>query len=221
VLRAEPTRASTHLSLARAHALAGRRELASQHASAAASGDPGRAFEMLAELTLSQGRLADAADYARQSLAADPERVLSQYVLGVVAQRAGRCAEALGHFERAAEARRRQRRLVVRGLYSGMGDCLARLGRETEAERAFGDEIQQIPFSREGRVGLALLYRSQGRDAEMREALAGIVRSHPKPGADEYWVVVRTLAGLGDAASAREWAAEARRLFPGDARFRG
>jgi Flp pilus assembly protein TadD len=141
-------------------------------------------------------------------------------VLGIAAQRAGRCGEALEHYARADEVRRRQAGLVMPGLRARMGDCLAREGREAEAERAFRDEIEALPQSPEGRVGLAILYRSQGRDADARDAVAGVVTRHPQPGASEYWTVVRTLSGLGDVEGAREWAAEARARFPADPRFR-
>jgi hypothetical protein len=101
-----------------------------------------------------------------------------------------------------------------------MADCLARLGREADAEREFLAEIKDVPWSREGRVGLAMLYRSQGRDAEARAALDGLVKSAPRPDAEAYWTVVKTFALLGDAAAARDWAARARAQFPRDARFR-
>jgi hypothetical protein len=110
--------------------------------------------------------------------------------------------------------------LIVPGLHARTGDCLARLGRETEAEAAFRREIEEVPFSPEGRVGLAILYRSLGRDEAMRDVLAGVVTDNPRAGANEYWTVVRTLAGLGDAPAAREWAARARARYPSDRRFR-
>jgi hypothetical protein len=65
-----------------------------------------------------------------------------------------------------------------------------------------------------------MLYRSQGRDAEAREVLAGLVAAEPQPTADTYWTVVRTFTVLGDAPAAREWAARARARFPSDPRFR-
>ena len=77
-----------------------------------------------------------------------------------------------------------------------------------------------MPWSTEGRVGLAMLYRSQGRDAEARSALSGLVAAQQKPNADAYWTVVRTLSVLGDVTAAREWASRAHAKFPGDRRFR-
>ena len=220
VAAADPRRASAHLELARIHALRGRREEAEREAAQASAADPGQAYEMLAGLRLDAGRLADAATFARRAVAADPERAVAYYVLGLARQQAGRCDEALAEYGRAEAARRRQRGLVVRGLHARMGDCLARLGREKEAEAEFRTEIEQVPHSSEGRVGLAILYRSQGRDDAAREALAAIVTANPRAGANEYWTVVRTLAGLGDAPSAREWAARARARYPSDPRFR-
>jgi tetratricopeptide (TPR) repeat protein len=220
VVKRDPTSASAHLALAKIHGLAGRRDKAEKHAELASAKEPGRGFEVLAQILLDQNRPAEAAAYARRSVAADPGRVMSHYVLGVTAQRGGSCAEAVEAFRRAIAAQARQKGLVVRGLHAGLADCLARLGQEAEAEREFLAEVAAIPHSREARVGLALLYRSQGRDAEARTALAGVVTANPQAKADEYFVVVRTLAVLGDVPAAREWAARARGLYPADPRFR-
>jgi tetratricopeptide (TPR) repeat protein len=220
VVARDPQRASAHLLLARIHALAGRRALAERHAAQAAGGDPGRAFESLAESLWTGGRAEAAVQFARRAVAADPDRVAAHFVLGLAAQRAGRCEEALGHFDRAAAARQRQPGLVVPGLDARRGDCLARVGREEEAEGAFQAEVAALPGSAEGRIGLAILYRSQGKDAAARDALAGLVTSRSQPRADDYWTVVRTLAGLGDADGARQWTAQARAAFPNDPRFR-
>ena len=218
-LAADPGRATAQLAFARALAVAGKPDAAIEHATAAASQEPGAAFELLAELRLARGELAPAAEAARRSLAADSKRAIAAFVLGVVEQRGGRCAEAIESFQRAAAAQALQKRLVIPGLHARRGDCLARLGRTAEAEAEFRAELAQIPYTREGRVGLALVLQSQGRGAEIREVLAGIVTAHPRPGADEYWAVVRTLAVLGDRQAAGEWAARAHRLFPQDARF--
>jgi tetratricopeptide (TPR) repeat protein len=145
---------------------------------------------------------------------------MSHFVLGVIAQKAGRYEEALVAFRKAEEANRLQKGSVVLKLHASMADCLARLGREAEAEREFQAEIRDVPWSAEGRVGLAMLYRSQGRDAEARSALSGLVAAQQKPNADAYWTVVRTLSVLGDITAAREWASRAHAKFPGDRRFR-
>jgi tetratricopeptide (TPR) repeat protein len=220
VLKAEPRRASTHMALMRIHALVGRRALAEKHARLASENDPAQGLETLALMALQGGQLDQAASYARSSVQADGDRVMSHFVLGTVARRQGRCEEAVAEFTRAADVQRRRPGFVVPDLHAGRGDCLARMGREAEAEAAFRAELSEFPFSRDGRVGLALLYRSQGRDQQARDALAGVVTAHPSPGANEYATVVRTFAVLGDGAAAREWARRARALFPSDPRFR-
>ena len=66
-----------------------------------------------------------------------------------------------------------------------------------------------------------MLYRSQGRDAEARAVLEGLVSSTPQAGADAYWTVARTFDDLGDTQAAREWTARGRAPLPAAiARFR-
>ena len=126
----------------------------------------------------------------------------------------------LAAYRRAVDAQRLRRGLVVRGVHAGLADGLARLGQEAEAEKEFLAEIETIPQSREGRTGLAILYRSQGRDAEARAALEGLVTASARPEPEAYWTVVKTFALLGDTAAARDWAARGRAQFPRDPRFR-
>ena len=121
---------------------------------------------------------------------------------------------------KAQDANRLEKGTIVLTLHARMADCLARLGREADAEREFLAEIKDVPWSREGRVGLAMLYRSQGRDGEARAAVEGLVGSGARPDAEAYWTVVKTFSLLGDGAAAREWAARARSKFPRDPRFR-
>ena len=220
IVRQDPTNAEAHIALARIHGLAGRRARAERHALLASEKEPGRGFETLAEIRLDQNRPAEAAAYARRSLASDPERVMSRFVLATAERLAGRYDSAAAEYRRAIESASRQKGLLVRGLHAGLADCLARLGREPEAEAEFREEIALIPYSREARVGLGLLFRSQGRDAEARDALAGIVTANPRAGADEYVVVARTLATLGDVEAARDWARRGRALYPADPRLR-
>jgi arylsulfatase A-like enzyme/Tfp pilus assembly protein PilF len=216
----DPTSAEPHLALARIFALDGRRDVALQHADLATRREPGKGYEMQAQILLDLNRPDEAAAAARRSLEADPKRAMSQFVLGVVAQKAGRYEDALAAFGKAQEANRLEKGSIVLTLHARMADCLARLGREGEAEREFLAEIKDVPWSREGRVGLAMLYRSQGRDGAAREVVEGLVGSTPRPDPETYWTVVKTFSLLGDEAAAREWAARARSKFPRDARFR-
>jgi arylsulfatase A-like enzyme/Tfp pilus assembly protein PilF len=219
-LRMDPLRTTAHLALAKVYALEGKDGLALQHAQIASERDAAQGNETLAQLMADRGDLARAVAYARKSIAADPQRIMSRFILGVAAQQAGRYEEALGEFRRAEDAKRRQRRVVVKNLHANMADCLARLGREAEAEKEFRAELEAIPHSEEARVGLAMLYRSQGRDEEARTALAGVVTSLPRPGPEAFLKVVQTFTALGDKEAAREWAARGKAQFPSDARFR-
>jgi tetratricopeptide (TPR) repeat protein len=216
----DPTSAEPHLALARIFALDGRREAALQHAEIAARREPGKAYEMQAEVLLDLDRPEDAAVAARRSLEADPQRAMSHFVLGVMAQKAGRYPDALAAFAKAQDANRLQKGSVLLTLHARIADCLARLGREDEAEKEFLAEIKAVPWSREGRVGLAMLYRSQGRDGEARTMVEGLVGASDRPDAETYWTVVKTFSLLGDEAAARAWKARARSKFPRDARFR-
>jgi Tfp pilus assembly protein PilF len=209
-----------HLILAKVYGLDRKLDLAAKHAELAAQRDPGEGYEVAAQLMMDRGDPARAEALARQSLAADPQRLMSHFILGVLAQKAGRYDEALGSFRKAEEIQKRQKRTVVRSLHANIGDCLARLGREVEAEREFRAEIEILPATREGRVGLATLYRSQRRDEEARAVLAGLVTAESPPSAETYWTVVHTLSVLGDVEGARQFAGRAQARFPSDPRFR-
>jgi tetratricopeptide (TPR) repeat protein len=216
----DPTSAEPHLALARILAFDGRRDVALQHADLATGREPGKGYEMQAQILLDLNRPDEAAAAARRSLEADPQRAMSQFVLGVVAQKAGRYEEALTSFTKALEANRLQKDSVLLTLHARIADCLARLGREPEAEKEFLAEVKDVPWSREGRVGLAMLYRSQGRDGEARAMVEGLIAASPRPDAETYWTVVKTFSLLGDETAARAWAARARAKFPRDPRFR-
>jgi len=220
VLAIDPLKPETHLALARIFALERQPDRARDHAELAARRDPAAAYETLAELMLDAGHLDDAAAFAERSLAADDLRYMSHFVRGIVAQRRGRCDEAIASFRRAIDARRLDPHAIVRNLHAGLADCLARTGRAAEAEREFKAELADMPWSPEGRVGLATLYRSQQRDADARNVLAGIVTAQPEPNADAYWTVVHAFTVLGDGDAAREWKLKARGRFPGNARFK-
>jgi tetratricopeptide (TPR) repeat protein len=220
VLAIDPVKPETHLALARIFALEHDPARARQHAELAARRDPASGYEVLAELMLDENKVADAAAFAQRSLDADPSRYVSRFVLGVAAQRAGRCDEAIVAFRRAIESKRAEPSAVVRNLHAGLADCLARTGHEAEAEQEFNAELAEIPSSPEGRVGLATLYRSQRRDAEARAILGGLIAAQPQPSADSYGMVVHAFTVLGDTQAAREWTAKARARFPQDPRFR-
>jgi len=182
--------------------------------------DPAAANEILAELMMDAGRPGDAKTFAERSVEQDPSRYMSHFMLGEIARVQGRCPEAIGEYERAIAEKGIDPRAVVRNLHAGHADCLARGGRQQDAEKEFQAELAAVPWSPEARVGLATLYRSQGRDADAHAVLGGLVAASPNPDAETYWIVVRAFRALGDRAAAAEWASQAREKFPRDARFR-
>jgi tetratricopeptide (TPR) repeat protein len=220
VISIDPVRPEPHMALAKLYALERKLDRAVKHAEIAAGKEPGKAFEILAQISMDAKRPADASAFARRSLEADPQRMMSHFILGVVARQQGRCEEAVAAFRASAAAKARQRGMRLRGLHYQWGDCLARLGREAEAEKELLAELDELPASAEARVALAMLYRSQGKDEAARAALSGLVAAEKNPTAETYWTVVRTLAVLGDAEAARTWAATARARYPADPRFR-
>lgn len=220
VLEIDPLKPETHLALARIYALDRKPALAHEHATVAVTRDPAAANEALAELALDAGRRGEAESFARKSIDADASRYMPHFILGLLAQRSGRCDAAIEPFQRAIELKRIEPAAVVRNLHAGLADCLARAGRTADAERQFKAELAAIPSSPEAHIGLATLYRSLGRDAEARDVLGGLVASTPNADASIYWTVVRTFATLGDTEAAHEWSTRARARFPNDARFR-
>ena len=220
VLDLDPLKPETHLALARIFALEHQPARAREHAELALKRDPAAANEILAELTLDAGRPSDARAFGQHSVAVDPSRYMSHFLLGEIARRQDRCDEAIGNYQKAIAAKATEPHAIVRNLHAGLADCLARSGREADAEREFKEELAAIAWSPEGRTGLATLYRSQGRDAEARAVLGGIVDAAPRADAEMYWTVVHTFTVLGDTTAAGAWAAKARTKFPRDPRFR-
>ena len=109
VIEIDPTRPDPHMALAKLYALSGKLDRATRHAEIAAGREPGKSFEILAQILMDERRAADAVAFARKSLAADPSRMMSHFILGVVARQQGRCEEAVAAFQRAAEAKAREK----------------------------------------------------------------------------------------------------------------
>ena len=220
VIEFDPGRSSAHLSVAKLERIAGREDAARTHAEVAARQDPGGAYEFLAELEIGLSRFDAAEAAARKSTDADPSRPMSHYVLGVTAARRGDLPTAETRFRSAIERSASDSGRIFANLHASLADCLARMGREAEAEAEFRREIETIPTSRSGRVGLTLLLRSQGRDEEARSIIGGLVEENPSANADDFEIVIRTLEGLGDAPGAASWKSRARARYSKDPRFR-
>ncbi len=181
---------------------------------AEAIGDAGTAspHENLARIALAEGDLAAAEKEARAALERYPSRRVPRQILGKVLRDRGDYSGALVELDLAAQPRAGETAVPLQNLQFLRGDCLARLGRLRESEAAFQEEIRVFPGNPAPRAALAMLYASQGREAEARQALSDLVVQLKTP--EAYFTASRTYEVLGDAASAGQLRAEARRLFP-------
>ena len=104
----DPTGAEPHLALARILALDGR-DAALRHAEIAARREPGKGYEMQAQVLLDLNPARTSRGGARRSLVRDPQRAMSEFVLGGRGQKAGRYGDALAAVHSGAEANRLRR----------------------------------------------------------------------------------------------------------------
>jgi arylsulfatase A-like enzyme/predicted Zn-dependent protease len=136
------------------------------------------AHEMLAKIALAGKDGETARREAKLAQEEDPTLPMPLYVEALQLHTAGRYAEALPVFAEAAK-HVNARTLTITELYFYWGDTLARLGRTTEAEAAFKEERRLFPQNRRAYAGLAMLYRSLGRDAEAEKAIRDMLEMAP------------------------------------------
>jgi arylsulfatase A-like enzyme/Flp pilus assembly protein TadD len=181
---------------------------------AEAIGDAGTAspHENLARIAIAEGDLAAAEKEARAALERYPSRRVPRLILGRVLHDRHDYPGALAELDLAARPRASETTVPLQNLQHLRGDCLARLGRLPEAEAAFREEVRLFPSNPAPRAALAMLYASQGREADARQALADLVGLRTP---EAYFVASRTLEVLGDRTGAEELKLEAKRLFPG------
>jgi choline-sulfatase len=187
-------------------------EQARKHAEAVGEAGTASPHENLARIALAEGDLDTAEREARAALERYPDRRVPRLILGRVLHDRKDCLGAMVELDRAAKPHAAEARVSLQNLEYLRGDCLARMGRFTEAEAAFRDEMRDFPSNPAPRTGLAMLYASQGREAEARQSLTGLVQDLGTP--EAYFAAARTYEILGDAVSARELQIQAKRLFP-------
>jgi arylsulfatase A-like enzyme/predicted Zn-dependent protease len=136
------------------------------------------AHEMLAKIALAAKDGETARREAQLAQQEDPSLPMPLYVQALQLHTAGRYAEALPLFSEAAK-QVNARTLTITELYFYLGDTLARLGRNAEAEAAFKEEVRLFPQNRRAHAGLAMLYRSIGRDAEAEKAIRDMLEMAP------------------------------------------
>jgi Flp pilus assembly protein TadD len=185
---------------------------ARRHAEAAGHAGTTDPHENLARIALAEGDLAAAEREAREALEKYPTRRVPHLILARVRHDRRDYQGALAEIALAERPHAGGDNPPLQSLNYLKGDSLARLGREKEAEQAFVAEIRTFSFSPAPRAALAMLYASEGRDAEARKALADMVREVNSP--DAYFAAIKTYEILGDPRAAAVLRAEQRRIFP-------
>jgi arylsulfatase A-like enzyme/Flp pilus assembly protein TadD len=186
---------------------------ARKHAEAAGDVGSTSPHENLARIAIAEGDLDTADRESRAALEKYPYRRIPRLILGRVKHDRRDYVGALEELALARQPRRGEVAPPLQNLNFLRGDCLARLGREAEAEAAFREEIRDFPGNPAPRTAIALLFASQGREEEARKALSDLVAAVRT--SEAYFAAIKTYEILGDPRSAAELKAEARRLFPG------
>ncbi len=185
---------------------------AKRHAEAVGEAGTTSPHENLARIALAEGDLDAAERESRAAIAKSPHRRIPHLMLGRVLHDRRDYAGALAELE-LADRPRAGSAAPLQNLNFLRGDSLARLGREAEAETALRQEIHDFPQNFAPWPALAMLYASQGREAEARKALSDLVKDVHTP--EAYFAAIQTYEVLGDPAAAAGLRAEQRRLFPG------
>jgi choline-sulfatase len=136
------------------------------------------AHELLAKIALARKDGAAALREAKLAQQEDPTLPMPLYVQGLLLHTQERYQEALPFFADAAR-QLKSRTLTISELYFYLGDTLARLGRNAEAEAAFKEERRLFPQHPRSYASLAMLYRSLGRDAEAEAAIQDMLTAAP------------------------------------------
>ena len=208
-----PGRAQVLVGLAELALEKGDVEKAGAYAKAATAVGASGAREVSIQVELASGRADEARKIADECLAADPKSRRCRLLLSQAQAQSGSLDSAWKSLEELRRESERQAAAPIQDEEFLRGDVLARLGREREAEEAFRREIKSFPENTRGWTGLALLYASQGREAETRRTLEEMTAKSRRP--DTWFAAARTYEVLGDRASGSEVRRKAVALFPG------
>jgi arylsulfatase A-like enzyme/tetratricopeptide (TPR) repeat protein len=188
----------------------GRLDEARARAALAVPAQPAAAHELLARIALKRGDDAEAKRQAQLAAEADPALPMPLFVQGAILARAGGHEAAVPLFEQAIEAEKR-RGAPVSELHFALGESLARLDRYGDAEAQFNEEVRAFPQHLQARISLAMLYRTQRRDADLELAIKDLLRASPT--AEGYAAAARLWTIFGETDRAAAARAEARQRF--------
>jgi tetratricopeptide (TPR) repeat protein len=192
---------------------------AMSYARAAAAVGAAGASEILAQVLVAARDLEGARREIRALLARDDRSRTGWLLLANIEKEAANlpaAEEALEHVRRLGEEGGQP---PPRNYWFLKADVLARMGRTTEAEAAFREEMRAFPDNPSGWTGLALLFASEGQPREADRILGDMVAKRPQ--ADSYVAAARTYEVLGDRQSAARLRMRARELFPDTRELRG
>ena len=154
-----------------------------------------------------------AREHAEAAERDDPEMPMTSYVTGRLAYAQGEYESALTSFEATARALSENDR-VLEGVQWYLGDTLARLNREADAEKAFREELHAFPRQIRAYSSLAMLYHAASRPDEVKETLDTLVVAVPTP--EGYDAAARLWVTVGDPTFAAALRTDARTRFRGD-----
>jgi tetratricopeptide (TPR) repeat protein len=210
-IRLSPGNPQVLLALSEYFRVVGDYPQARRHAELARDAGAIDAHENLAKIALGQGDEKAAEEEARAALREYPNRRIPHLILARVLL--GR-RDLPGSLAEIREVMRLTRpgEPPLFSLNYLRGDVLARLSRNDEARAAFEQEIRDFPESAQAYTGLAVLFASEGNEAQARRTLEQCVANAKSPG--PYFAVARTYKILGDSERAAALRAEVRRRFP-------
>ena len=192
----------------------------------AADGEPAPRLR-LAQVHLERGEFDEAAEQARQVVAAHPASGRAYYLLGQLAWQRGDAGAALEHLRQSAalSPRARATHLLLADIHRGRGDAGAAENEERFLAGLAGGEPWPDPYAQEAErlrvdaaaaVEDALQLLAGGRGGEAVRALASAARQHPHSASVRH-ALGGVLLQLGDLPAAEAELREAARLGPDDA----
>src|SRR3954464_1427167 len=171
------------------------------------------AHAMAARVSLAQKDGEAAMRHAVAAEKAEPSVPMQNFVRGRLLFDEGKFEEALGPLEDATSAARRWGgALPARHLY--LGKPLPRRNRGGKAESEFRDELRAFPHNLQAYASLAMLYRSNDRDADVEDVLDELVESTSTP--EGYAMAAKLWTALGERSRAEALRSDARTRFRGD-----
>lgn len=171
------------------------------------------AHEAAARVALARADTEAAETHAAAAQTADPSLPMPQFVRGRLLYDSEDYDGALVAFEESA-ALAAQLDRPLEDLHWYLGDTLARLDRQPDAETHFREELRAFPRSLRSFSSLAMMYGASNRDQDVADVLEELVKAAPTP--EGYASAATLWTTLGERERAASLRNEARTRFRGD-----